>query len=498
MTTDPRRQLPPGAPTEDPMAADRRTLLLAGAAMVALVAVGVISGALFARSACAVIGPEAVAGPEVLAGADLARTDPGAAVAEAFGVTTGAQVERLDAELAALADHLGDVTAVAAAQEVHTLARVPGGFASIGSEVTTFGRGGVVVDDAVDLDEGVAVGDADHLYSLALTNPLTGQVDALQPLDADLSGMTCVDTALVGSPLAFHLDAGGGELLVLRIEEDGDDAELELRDPIAGRSWAADLELPGAPAGLAGARLTARLGPELVVAASRTTAGDEVPVVTAVDRRDGAPRWTVDRAALDAAGVPMPDAPLRAEVAAAGDAAVLVGFREVDGEGRADEEAEQDALARGAHRLAVLDAEDGSVLAVGELTPGERVAAAALEDELALVVVTDVDAGTVRLLELSAAGLSEQAAGELEGVAATLAEDPEGLVRAVGRGPGGVAAPTGEGRTVIALGDQVVVLDDGGAVSVPLPALDVVRHDGGTTVVLAGQDGARALVTFGG
>ena len=480
------------------MAADRRTLLLAGAAMVALVALGVISGALFARSACASIAPESVAAVEVLVGEELAAAGPGAAVAAALGAPPAEEAARVEGAIAALAEHLGAVTSVAAVQDVDRLAPIPGGVASLGEVVTALEGGGLLADRAVSLQQGIAVGDAQHLYSLALTNPLTGQVDALQPLDEDLSGMTCVDTALVGSPLAFHLDAGGGELLLLRIDEDGDDAELELRDPIAGRSWAADLELPTAPAGLAGARLTGRLGPELVVAASRTGPGDQVPVVTAVDRGDGARRWSVDRDALAAAGLPMPEAPLRAEVAASGGAVVLVGLREVDGEGRADEEAEQDARARGDHRVVLLGADDGSVLAVGELGPGERVTAAAVEGELAQLVVSDVDEGTVRLLELSAAGLSERFIGALAGPAAELAADPEGVLRAVGRGPAGVAIGEAGGRSVAALGSELAVLADGEVVVVPLPAIDAVRHETGTSVLLAGQDGARALVTFGG
>ena len=480
------------------MAADRRTLLLAGAAMVALVAVGVVSGALFARSACADIAPEVVAAVEVVVGEELAAAGPGAVVSAALGGPASEEAARVEGALASLAEHLGEVTSVAALQDVDRLASIPGGVVSLGEVVTALEGGGLLADRAVSLQQGIAVGDGRHLYSLALANPLTGQVDALQPLDEDLSGMTCVDTALVGSPLAFHLDAGGGELLLLRIDEDGDDAELELRDPIAGRSWAADLELPTAPAGLAGARLTGRLGPELVVAASRTGPGDEVPVITAVDRRDGAPRWSVDRDGLAAAGVPLPDAPLRAEVAGSGDEVVLVGLREVDGEGRADEEAEQDALGRGDHRVVLLGVDDGSVLAVGELGPGERVAAAAVEGERAQLVVSDLDEGTVRVLELSATGLSELLTGALAGTAAELAADRAGVLRAVGRGPAGVAIEEAAGRSVVALGSELAVLEGDELVAGSLPAIDVVRHGSGTSVLLAGQDGARALVTFGG
>ncbi len=486
------------------MAADRRTLLLAGAAMLGLVAVGVISGALFARSACATIAPQAVVAAEVIAGEELVATGPAAAITTALGTGDGTDEQApgtpadVEAALTALVERVGEVTSVVPVQDVDRLAATPDGVAALGEVVTVVEAGGGGAAEAVPLQQGVAVGAGAHLYSLALTNPLTGQVDALQPLDTDLSGMTCVDTALVGSPLAFHLDAGGGELLLLRIDEDGDDAELELRDPVAGRRWAADLELPTAPAGLAGARLTGRLGPELVVAATRTGAGDGVPVVTGVDRVDGAARWSLDRDDLAAAGIALPGAPVRAEVAAVGSQGVLVGLREVDGEGQADEEAEQDALARGDHRLLLLDAADGAVLAVGELGPGERVAAADLAGGAAEVVVSDLDAGTVRVLQLTADGLEERLADVLEGVAGGLAADPEGALRAVGRGPAGIASDGPEGGSVVAMGGALVLLDGTDVTEVALPAIDAVSHPGGRSVLLAGEDGARAVVTFDG
>ena len=484
------------------MAADRRTLVIAVVAMLGLVALGVVSGALFARSACATISPEAVAAAEVSTGADVEAGQAGAAAAAALGDLTPADRAAVEEGVGALADRLGAVTAVTPVNGVDRIAAIDGGVAALGPVVTTFVDGGTTAGGAVSLQQGVAVGDGAHLYSLALTNPLTGQVDALQPLDEDLSGMTCVDTALVGSPLAFHLAAGDGELLLLRIEEDGDDAELELRDPVAGRRVAAELELPTAPAGLAGARLTGGLGPDLVVAATRTTGDDEVPVITAVERSDGSPRWTLDRAALGAAGVTLPAGPVRAEVAAVGPERVLVGLREVDGAGRADEEAEQDASAQGEHVLVLLHAADGEVLADGRLEPGERVTAAAVDLDRAEVVVADVEGVSLRLLRLSPDGLEVSLAGDLGGVAPALLADDEGVLRAVGGGPAGVVNDAldtaGVEVVVAALGGVVAVMDGRDEVVVSVPAIDVVRHDGGVSLLLAGDDGARALVTFGG
>ncbi len=482
------------------MAADRRTLLVAGAAMVGLVVLGVVSGALFARSACDTIAPEPIAVGEVLTGAALADTGSAAAVTGALGDLAPEDRVAVEDAVGELEQRVGPVRAVAALRDVDRLAAVDGGVAALGGAVRVLEvpeDGPVVARGAVSLQEGLAVGDGAHLYSLAITNPLTGQVDALQPLDGELEGMTCVDTALVGSPLAFHLDAGDGELLLLRIEEDGEDPELELRDPVAGRRWAAELALPTAPAGLAGARLTGRLGPDAAVVATRTAAEDEVAVVTAVERSDGSPRWRLDRDELRAAGVPLPAAPVRAEVAALGTEVVVVGMREVDGDGRADEEAEQDARARGAHRLVLLDAATGRVLGVEALAPGERVAAATADGARAELVVTDLEAGGVRLVELSPAGLDEVVTDALGAPGRTLAGDAEGPLRAVGRGPAGVVSTSGARAGVAALGGPLAVVEDAGAVSLPLRTIDVVSHAGGTSLLLAGEDGARVLLTVG-
>jgi hypothetical protein len=101
----------------------------------------------------------------------------------------------------------------------------------------------------------VVVGTGSTLYAVALMNETTGQVDAVQPLDADLEPAGgCLDAATVNVPFAFHLDANDGEALLFRVEEDSDEPELQLRDR-GGIRWDAPLEVAIAPPGLLGERL---------------------------------------------------------------------------------------------------------------------------------------------------------------------------------------------------------------------------------------------------
>jgi hypothetical protein len=119
----------------------------------------------------------------------------------------------------------------------------------------------------------------------------TGQTDALVGLrGTDLEVGACVDTAVVGSPFAFLLGGGEGELLLLRADEDGDNPDLQLRDARAGARWEARLQLPAGPPGTLAERLSAELGPETVVAARRVGPQEEteLPALVSVDRGDGA------------------------------------------------------------------------------------------------------------------------------------------------------------------------------------------------------------------
>lgn len=492
------------------MSADRRTLVIGAVAMVGLVLVGVVSGSLFASSACDDITPRAIEVP--VAGSDLDL------LSSALDGLDADDLAALRADLTALAGELGTVTGVAAVPGAASLAATADGVASLGEEVVSLRAAGDLVTGAVTLGSGTAVGSGPHLYSLALTNPLTGQVDALQPLDEELGGLTCQDTALVGSPLAFHLAAGDGQLLVLRVEEDGDEPELELRDPVAGQVWAAELRLPPAPAGLAGARLTAGLGTEVIVAGTRTTPGEEAPVFTGVARADGAELWSLDRGALEDAGAPLSEERAsRAEVVAVGDMLALAVLREVDGDGRADEEAEQDLRSVGPQRLLALDPSDGTLRWQVELAPTERVVASRAAGASGQVVLVDLASAAVRLLVVTGDDVRELEGPVLAPLAPRGREGSGGETTltpmAPGRASGAGVAHLPGGATLVGVGEHLLVLPgaagaDGeptddeptgtDVVEVALPVIDVARHPGGVSLLLAGPGEQRALVTFDG
>ncbi|MEX2550314.1 MAG: hypothetical protein WD638_08800 [Nitriliruptoraceae bacterium] len=476
------------AHAEDPLSADRRTLVIAAIAMVALVLVGVVSGALFATSACDDIAPEAVASGE-------AGDDPAGIVVGLGGSGALTDGELEEATTAAAAE-LGALTGVADVAGASAIVSGPSGVAALGSTTTLLDPDGSAVEGTAFVGDGTVVGSGETLYSLALTNELTGQVDALQPLDGDLEGLTCVDTALVGSPLAFHLAAGQGELLLLRIDEDGEEPALELRDPVAGRVWATDIELPTAPAGLAGARLTAGLGDDLVVSGTRVGPDDEVPVLTALARDDGSSRWSVGREELVAAGARfLEDGATRVAVDAVGGPLVVVGLRAVDGGGSADEEAEQDARAEGEHLLVGLDVDDGSVAWTAALGRGERVLDAAVVAGRAEVVLADASAGTVRWASVDASGLVERASAPM-----TAMGSGEGSDAAPGSSPAGEIAVLDDGRVVVALGQELLMARQGGldVRSVRLPAVGVSSVGDGVAVLLGGDGDRRVAVTFRG
>ncbi|MEX0869499.1 MAG: PQQ-binding-like beta-propeller repeat protein, partial [Nitriliruptoraceae bacterium] len=146
-------------------------------------------------------------------------------------------------------------------------------------------------------DTSAVVGSGDTVFALALTNVVSGQVDALRALPTTLTPLACVDTAVVGSPLAFHLDARDGELLLARIEEDAAEPMLELR-AAAGVVWEAPITVPMAPPGVLAERLSAFIGDDLVVVARRSAPGEASPALAAFDRLTGSERWTVDVAAV--------------------------------------------------------------------------------------------------------------------------------------------------------------------------------------------------------
>jgi hypothetical protein len=357
--------------TVDPMSADRRVLAVAAASMVGLVLLGVVSAQLFTRSACARIDPEPVEHRAIATVAPAAAgegiPDVGVVAADALPDLPEGDREAVTAAIAGLEDAIGPLRSVADVRGAERLAVTDDGLVALGSTTTALDVQGAEVRATADVDDGTVVGSGNSLFSLALVNPLTGQVDALQAVDAGLTGGTCVDTATVGTPLAFHLDAGDGELLLLRTEEDGDEPAIELRDAVRGSVWSTELAVGTAPAGVLAERVTGRLGEETVVAGWRTLPDQDGPAVAALDRVSGEVAWTVDAAALqDVASAG--SRPLWVDVLAVGGSEALVTLRpEIDGE----------EPSSWPGTVAVFDLEDGSLHWLAE--PGGAAPTAAFE-----------------------------------------------------------------------------------------------------------------------
>jgi hypothetical protein len=339
----------PAAPVEaeDPLAADKRTMVIGGAAMVALILVGVVSAQLFARGGCvAVAEPRAVTDvpsdtpPAELIG-DLLGTD-GAAIVAAIERTAGHPVTT--------ASEVGEADGLLALDE---------GVVAVGPTVTSFDASLTPIATFETTDR--LVGGGATIYDVAVANDATGQADALVPLaGADLDVGTCVDTAVVGSPFAFLLGAGDGQLLLLRADEDGDRPELQLRDDETGAVWDARIVLPTGPPGTLAERTSAGLGPDVVVAARRVGPQEETPspAVTAHDRADGTERFTVDASDLASASQLDEALPIRWEVAAVGERTTLLHGRPDPSDVGEDTRVAADGV------LALLDLADGEVTAV--------------------------------------------------------------------------------------------------------------------------------------
>ncbi len=464
-----------GEDRDELLAADRRTMVIGAVVVVAMLLVGLTSAALFTRSACAAIEPDAVvdrvAGKDLEAALAAGLPDLGEASRSAIGEAIGD-----------LAAHLGPLSGAADVTGAERVAVLPTGWATTGSVSTVLDVTGAGVTATADTGGATVVGDGSHLYALRLVNELTGQVDALQPLDVSLRGLTCQDTATVATPLAFHLDADDGELLLLRIDEDGGDADLQLRDPVAGSVWRARFDAGQAPAGTIAARLDGALGPTLAVAARRSTPDDDGAVVTAVDRATGAARWTLDRAAL------LPQE-LRASTVVpqvllvSADRVLLRLAVEVDDENAGTA---SDVL------LVALDAADGGAVLGGAPLPGEVVAVEAAHGRAPAVVVTSTpDGGTWSLLRVD--------------------DDGVGSVLRTERGGSTALTRLADGRLVLGTDASLVVLHDGTADAVPLAVSvsDLAVGHGRVGLLLrqtepgtvtdparAGGDGA-VLVVFG-
>jgi hypothetical protein len=442
------------------MSADRRTLVVAAGAMVVLVAVGVVGAALFTRSACEGLEPEAVP-PGISDG------DTGTVLAEAFDDVDAGVVARLVDRLEALAGGqplpgLGRGGHLAGAVEVGAATGLTGlgeGIAVTGERLTATAGPGEVAS-AVALDEETrVVGDGDHLYALAIANELTGQIDGIVPLDADLSGGECLDTAQVGVPLPFHLDAGGGQLLLFRIDDDGEGPEVEVRDP-DGTVWSEPIELGGGPPGVLAERLTGRLGGDTVVTARRSLPDDDAPAIQAWGGDDGAVRWTRTAAELDG-------------LAPAGDQALEVDVVDVT-----------DELA-----LVALSREERTpvLLVALELEAGRPLWTSDLDAAAVPRAAGSIDGEVVLVAPRGTGDEDEERTFEVVRL------DPsDGRVKTLHSANGHAAAATVVGpRVVLAVDRAVTRIDPDGqqhTVELPVPVRDLHAVDGQLAILVRGGD----------
>lgn len=339
--------VPTASEPEDPLAADRRTLVIGASAMVGLILIGVVSAQLFARGGCTdVVDPSPAA---VMAG-DAAEDVVDEWLESVDGLRAVGIVEQAANAVVEVGIPVGDATGVVALGD---------GLLATGPTVTSIGAD---LDPVATFDTGdLVLGDGATVFDVAVANELTGQTDAFVPLTGpDLEVGTCVDTAVVGSPFAFVLGGGDGELLLLRADEDGDSPDLQLRGATAATRWETRLELPAGPPGTLAERLSAELGPEHVVAARRVGPQEdvEVPALVVVDRTDGALMLEVSgddlaaMAGLDAQG------PIRWRAVAVGERTALV-------HGRPDPMDAPDPSAAGADgALVLLDLDSGGPVSV--------------------------------------------------------------------------------------------------------------------------------------
>lgn len=383
---------------EDFLAADRRTLVIAASAMVGLILVGVVSSSLFASPVCNRLSPQPMS-PSPQAEADPSQL---AAQPTDAGASTDA--------ISALGTVFGTPTGAAGADGSDRLAVVSGGVAMLGDHAVVLDADGARVRAAATFDAATVRGSGEVIYALALVNELTGQVDALQPLDASLAALTCVETATVNTPLAFHLDAADGELLLLRTDEDGSEPQVQLRDASNGVVWETDMVLGQAPAGVLGARTTAALG-ESVIVGRRASTGDRDPALLALGLRDGEVLW--QRRADELEGVFDEDVHRFLDVIAVhDDVAVVVVTDDVGDDGGGDSEVVTVSLDDGAVvERRDLSADAGRIVERrGEL--GITAASAVADiDGVGLIDVVGHDSGVTALIDVVDARIAVTFAG---------------------------------------------------------------------------------------
>ncbi|GGI06865.1 hypothetical protein [Egicoccus halophilus] len=453
--------------SDDPLSADRRVLAIGALAMVLLIVVGVVAASVFTRSACADIAVDTV--PAGTAGdLETVLTD---------GLGDLFDDERqvlLDFLTGILPDRLGPVTGAVDVLGAEGLTPVGTAgerlVAATGTTTTVIDVAAVEAAGAVDVGSGTVVGSGPSLYDLALINPGTGQTDAFLPLDARLDAGDCLDTATVGTSFAFFLDAADGQLLLFRVEEDGEFPELELRDAHQGQIWASHLDVPEIPPGITGERLDAQIGDDLVVVGRRTTVEDETPIVSAFTRDTGAGVWSLELPALlDAA--PAGDTPVWVDVLDVDTDTTLLGLSREDRQGEAS--------------LVALDSADGSLRWADDLDAAVPVTASLAGDTATVVVDTGTDV-EVRLVDL-AEGATRQRASR---------PDPAGEAF-----DGRVGIVPLDDATLVVAGTSSFVVGPGeqGASGYRPEAsqarlVDAVRVGNATVVLVTSEDGAVAVV----
>ena len=455
--------------TDDPLSADRRVLVVGAIAMVALILVGVVSAALFTRSACGRIVPDPVL-PRA-GGADVESVID-EALPDLFDDERSVLVEFLTGT--DLGQRVGEVVAAVDVTGAERLVPATDGLvAATGTTTTLFEPGSGAVRATTSVGDGAVVGDGDTLYSLALTNPGTGQTDALVALDRALEGGDCLDTATVGTPFAFLLGAGAGELLLFRVEEDGETPEVELRDAERGEIWATPLQTPQIPPGVSGERLDAAMDADTVVVGRRFVADDEAPVLSGFDRATGEERWTTPVAAFDEIAPPG-DGPVWVEVLAVDGDTALLGLARDD----ADDDARDDA--RDAAHLVAVDTADGAIRWISDADPVAPLAASIGGDAVTVVGMGGAGLEVVRL----AVGDGSPIGAAASPVADTEQPPVRGGIAEL---PGGTLAVAGSGAVHLSA-DEVAAFGFDPAVAAQI--VDVVAVGDVTVLLIVSGDGA--------
>ena len=442
-------------PRDEPMSADKRTIVIAAVAMVALVAVGFVSASFFTTSACAVVEPSLVDG--AVAGADAE-----AVVDEVFD-----DAESALTAIAALEDAIGPLVAAADVSGATGVTSSPVGPVATGPTTTSMSLENASVVATAELEAPHVVGDGVELFALAIANDLTGQVDAIYPLNMQLDdSRDCFDTASIGLPLAFYLDAGDDQLLLLRVDEDGGEPDLELRDTAEGALWRMELETPVAQPGVLAERLTAGLGDDIAVLAHRTTPDDESAVLTGVDRSDGSSLWTVTR---DDLGAVLTDEADRLIVRDVGAEVALVSVHpdSAVGESNAASEPDPDDAT-----LLAVSLDDGAVLF--DVPLSEPIVDAVMVGDQARVATLDDDGVSVHAAALARIDTLH-----------SVAEAEQARLLAID-----------DDTTIVVADTQVLIdADEVAPVDVEVGALDVAS-DESTVSVLLGDEDASVVVTF--